>query len=243
MAKQNETGHVINVDNFYELMQFPISYGTQYAPPMAALQITQLNIKYTASQNIMQSLLDELTVYNNLVNARQQVFADRRPLATRIINILATSGASKEIVEDAKTINRKIQGQRATPKTPLEPDTSAPRDISASQMSFAQTISHWAELISLLESEPLYAPTDVALQADTLSEMHETMVSANEAVAAAHPSVAEKMNERDEIMYAPDTGLVAVAALVKQYIKGLFGARSPQFKDVNRIKFRTFKRR
>ena len=65
MAKQNETGHVINVDNFYELMQFPISYGTQYAPPMAALQIPQLNVKYTASQNIILpgALLQSVSSY------------------------------------------------------------------------------------------------------------------------------------------------------------------------------------
>ena len=106
MAKQNETGHVINVDNFYELMQFPISYGTQYAPPMAALQIPQLNVKYTASQNIMQSLLDELTVYNNFVNARQQVFADRRPLATRSkpASLAEVPLAGNEIKLDANTV-------------------------------------------------------------------------------------------------------------------------------------------
>jgi hypothetical protein len=43
----------------------------------------------------------------------------------------------------------------------------------------------------------------------------------------------------NEILYAPVTGITDTALAVKSYIKGVFGATSPQYKEVNHIHFRS----
>lgn len=42
---------------------------------------------------------------------------------------------------------------------------------------------------------------------------------------------------RNEILYKLDTGLTDTALAVKNYIKAVFGATSPQYKQVSSLKF------
>lgn len=242
MAKQNETGHAINVDNFYELIQFVITYGVTYSPTMDALKLPQLNEKYTEAGEALQLVTNRATAYNNTVNDRVETFAPSRKLATRVINLLEVSGASPEVIKDAKSINRKIQGKRAANPQPVPPGSPPPITISASQQSFAQTIEHWAALISLLQSEPLYLPNETDLQITNLTTMHNAMITDDQLVAESWAQVTNGRNQRDEVLYSPATGLVATAALVKKYVKALYGTESLQFKELNHINFKTFKR-
>ena len=243
MAKQNETGHAINVDNFYELIQFVTTYGASYNPTMDALKIPQLSAKLSAALNTLQGVTDQVTTFNNTVNARMEVFTPSKPLATRVVNALETSGASADVVKDAKTINRKIQGKRATAVVPpLPPGTPPPATISASQLSYTQTIEHWSALISLLDSQAIYAPNETELTPETLTIMREAMTAANDLVADEWALITHVRNTRDEELYKPETGLVRIAELVKKYVKSVFGAQSVEFKQLNHIKFKTFKR-
>jgi hypothetical protein len=43
--------------------------------------------------------------------------------------------------------------------------------------------------------------------------------------------------ERDEALYGEDTGLEDVSQDVKKYVKSLFGATRPQYKQVSGLKF------
>ncbi len=244
MAKQYETGHAINVDNFYELIQFAISYGAPYNPTLSALKIPQLLEQQTAGLRAIQAVTDQVTIYNNTVNQRMVVFEPSKPLATRVINILEASGASPETIKDARTINRKIQGQRAHIITePLPPDNPPPTNISAIQQSYAKIIEHWAALISLLRSQGVYTPNEEDLRIETLFNLHDAMVVANDAVAREWAQISNIRNQRDEVLYNPETGIVKTAQLVKKYVKAIFGFNSIEFKQIKGIKFTTIKRR
>ena len=53
---------------------------------------------------------------SHTINAREVLFAPLKSLATQIMAALLASGANTETMLNAKTINRKIQGSRATKK-------------------------------------------------------------------------------------------------------------------------------
>ena len=67
-------------------------------------------------------------------------------MGTRIVNAFAVSGVTDSVVEGARTINRKLQGQRANGSVPAEPvatggtastpTTPAPATASSSQQSY-----------------------------------------------------------------------------------------------------------
>lgn len=44
-------------------------------------------------------------------------------------------------------------------------------------------------------------------------------------------------NTRNEILYKENNGLVDVANAAKMYVKSVFGATSPQYKQVSTLKF------
>src|SRR5690606_763259 len=98
MAKQNETGHAINVDNMYELIQFVLTYGATYKPTPPSLQSTQLTLKQSAGIISLQAVSNQVAAYNEAGNIRVEVFAPDRPLATRVIIFLEASGAAPEII-------------------------------------------------------------------------------------------------------------------------------------------------
>ena len=46
---------------------------------------------------------------------------------------------------------------------------------------------------------------------------------------------------RNNVLYANDTGLVDVASDVKSYVKSVYGASSPQYKQVSKLGFKALR--
>lgn len=237
MASTSEVGHAKNVANFHDLISFCLGYGASYDPVKASLQVSQLQALETLAQNSLASVIPLRTAYNDAVNARIQAFNGLKPLATRLINALQSTDATKEKVDDAKTFNKKIQGIRASgTQTPVTPDAPTPNTISSSQQSYDQTIQHFAGLISVLESEPSYTPNENDLRVTTLNDRLALLNQTNQAISSAYTLVDNSRIERNTTLYSDETGLVARATEVKKYVKSVFGATSPQYKQVSAIK-------
>lgn len=128
MPITSETGHAKNVANFEDLISFCNGYGSSYNPSKIALKIQALQTQFTDAKNAINVVKSTQTAFNNATNKRIEAFKPLKTLATKIINALDATDASAQTVKDAKTINRKIQGQRAsTPKaTPQSIDSSTP---------------------------------------------------------------------------------------------------------------------
>ncbi len=243
MSSVSETGHAKNIANLQELIAFATGYGATYNPTKTALKLPQLNALVSASQTSLADVIAKNTTYNNNVNDRQIAFSNLKPLATRLINALQTTDATTEKIADAKSFNKKIQGTRSKASTtPTDPNTPTPITISTSQQSYDQQIQHLAGIISVLQSETSYAPNEIDLKIVTLTAKQTDLSTKNIAVATAHVNASNARISRDTNLYAPTTGILAIAAEVKKYIKSVYGASSPQFAQVKGIDF-TNKRR
>lgn len=243
MSSVSETGHAKNIANLQDLIAFATGYGVSYSPTKNALKLPQLNALLAASQLSLADVITNNTAFNNKVNDRQIAFSNLKSLATRLINALQSTDATAEKIADAKTFNKKIQGTRAKAiTTPTDPNTPAPTTISTSQQSYDQKIQHLAGIISVLQSEISYAPNEIDLKIVTLTTKQTDLSAKNNSVATAHVNASNARISRDTNLYAPATGILAVAAEVKKYIKSVFGATSPQFAQVKGIDF-TNKRR
>lgn len=243
MPSTSETGHAKNVANFQDLIAFVTGYGATYNPNKNALKLPQLIALHTAAQANLAEVVTKNTLYNNKVNERVAAFKDLKSLSTRLINALQTTDATPEKIANAKTFNKKMQGVRAKAvETTTDPNTPAPSTISTSQQSYDQQIQHLAGIISVLETEPSYAPNEVDLQIATLTAKQADLTAKNSAVATAYTNVSNSRIARDTTIYGADTGLFDIATEVKKYVKSVFGATSPQFAQIKGIEF-TKKRR
>jgi hypothetical protein len=239
MASISETGHAKNVANFQQVISFVTGYGPTYNPTKNALKLPQLTALYTAAQNGLADVINRNTLYNNKVNERVVAFKDIKSLATRLINALETTDAIPEKIANAKAFNKKMQGSRRAKaaETPANPNTPAQNTISTNQLSYDQQIQHLAGIISILQTEPSYAPNENELKIATLIAKQADLTAKNLAVATAYTSVSNARMARDTTLYATDKGLFDIAAEVKKYVKSVYGATSPQFDQIKAIEF------
>ncbi|WP_407403527.1 hypothetical protein [Chryseobacterium sp.] len=233
-----ETGHAKNVANFQTLISFIKGYGDRYNPSKEILKVPQLEALLTDAKSKLEDVVAQKTAYNTKVNDRATAFENLKSLSTRLINALQATDATDKTIEDAKGFNKKIQGQK--PSTPISKDPNIiPQDTnSTSQLSYVQQIEHLSGLISILQSEPSYAPNEVDLKVDTLLAKHTDLTTKNSEVATSYTNISNARIGRDTTLYKTENSVFEVASEAKKYIKSAFGATSPEFSQVKGIEFK-----
>lgn len=243
MPSVNETGHAKNVANLADIISFCTGYGATYNPSKTALKVSSLNTLLANAQSAVNNVYVQNTAFNNAVNDRMLAFKPLRALSTRVVNALAATDATNETIKDAKAINRKLQGQRAkTIETPTDPNTPVPATISTSQQSYDSLIEHLDKMVILLQAESTYTPNETDLQSAQLETYKNDLAAKNQAVVDSYTSVSNARIARNEVLYKTKTGLYDIAADVKQYVKSIFGASSPQYKQISGVKFSALKK-
>lgn len=247
MANNPETGHAKNVSNLESLLSYVKGYGPIYNPTKESISVTALQ---TILVNTKQAIVDidsALPAYTNAVSAREAAFAPLSKLLTRVSNAIKATSTTKQVDESVKTHIRKVQGTRATAKLTEEEkqallaEGKEVNQISASQMGYNNRVGNYFKLIQLLVSIPEYNPNEVDLKIEALKAYHKDLEEKNTAVIEATTPLSNARIVRNKIMYTPITGLVDIAFDTKVYIKSLFGASSPEYKQVSKLEFKTVK--
>lgn len=241
MKSTTETGHAKNVANFEDLISFCTAYGASYNPSKTSISLASLNSIYTNALATIANVTTTKNAFDNVTGIRQTTFAPLKPLATKVINSLSATDALDTVVKDAKTINRKLQGSRAssTSNNTTEPTASesSTTTISTSQQSYDRLIDSFGKLIDLVNAESNYVPNETELQITSLNTKLANLVASNTAVISKYTEYSNARIQRNNLLYTNTSSLVETALDVKKYIKSVFGASSPQYKQVSSLKF------
>ena len=243
MASTSETGHAKNVANFEDLVSFCNGYGTTYNPSKASIKLTALQTLSTNAKNAVNAVNSALPAYSNAVSAREAAFEPLNKLITRVMNALKATDTTSQVDESARTLARKIQGSRATPKLTEEEKKALAeqgeeqKEISSSQMSYDSRLDNFDKLIKLLTSVTLYAPNEADLKVTALSTLYTDLKTKNTAVVTATTPLSNARIARNDVLYKDIIGMYDIAFDVKTYIKSLYGATSPQYKQISGLKF------
>ena len=239
MASQSEVGHAKNVANFADLISYCTAYGSTYNPSKAALQLTALNTLLTSAQTELANVTTAKNTFNTVTGDRQLTFEPLKPLATKIFNYLSVTDASVQIIADAKTINNKLQGKRTgtTAENPPTEGENQNNTVSVSRQSYDMLTENFAAFVDLVSSVPSYTPNETELTTVSLNNYLIELQTANTNVINAEVVYSNARISRNQVLYADNTGLVAIALDVKKYVKAIFGATSPQYKQISGIKF------
>jgi uncharacterized coiled-coil DUF342 family protein len=247
MTSTSETGHAKNVANFNELISFVSGYGGAYNPSKASIKLTALQTLLADAMSAMDAVNAAMPAYSNAVSAREAAFEPLNKLITRVMNAVKASDISPQVEESVKSLVRKIQGTRATAKktdaqkAAMTAEGKEVKEISSSQMSYENRLDNFDKLIQLLSSIELYAPNEPELKITALTELYNDLKDKNKAVVNTATPLSNARIARNNIFYKADTGLMDIAADVKTYIKSLFGASSPQYKQVSKLEFKGVK--
>ena len=236
MSSTSEVGHAKNVANLQKLTE-QVSVYTLYNPPVASLSVPNLQTLYTTAVAKLSEVEEKRTANKNAIALRQNAFENLKPTATRIINLLDILGLPEGTLNQAKTLNRTIQGTNKKPKTTPPPPEGAGAGASTSRQSYTQQAENFGILLQLLATIPAYTPNEEDLMLENLTTYHRSLVSTTQPVDQTEAELNVKLIERNQILYTEGTGLYDIAQNVKKYVKSIYGGTSPEYANVSSIKF------
>lgn len=243
MASTSETGHANNVANFENLIASTTAFGAAYNPSKNTLKPPALQALLQASKESLNVVNIAQSAYSNAVAARESSFRPVGKLITRVNNALKATDTTKQVDDSAQTIVRKLQGKRASAKLTdveikaLEAEGKTVNQISAAQLGYDSRLENLNKFITLLSSVALYTPNEEELKIETLKTLHSNLKEKNIGVLIPTIQLSNARIARNEILYKPLTGLVDIAFDIKVYIKSVFGASSPQYKQISKLNF------
>ena len=240
MPSTSEVGHAKNVANLQKLTEQVAIYSL-YNPPVDNLKVTNLTALYSTASAKISEVEEKRNANKNAITVRQSTFENLKSTCTKIINHLEILGLQQGTIDQAKSLNRLIQGgQKKTIILPENPDNGQPsttNPISTSRQSYTQQAENFGILLQLLATIPTYAPNEDDLKLVNLNIYKDTLVSSTQAVDQTEAELNLKLIERDNILYADGTGLYSIAQNVKKYVKSIYGATSPEYANVSNIEF------
>lgn len=243
MALQYETGHAKNVANLQKLIEQITTY-SDYNPSIDNLKIPAITTLYNNALISLNNVIDKRNANKNAIHLRQKLYEDLKPKATRIINQLDILNLTDGIFEQAKSLNRLIQGNRKTTKTiqaeeenSNEEETENKETKSTSRQSYTETAENLNKLLQLIETIETYNPNIEDLKLVNLKTYQESLVTATKEVNKTEAELKTELITRNKVLYNDDNGLYKIAQNSKKYVKSVYGALSPEYKNVSSIKF------
>lgn len=243
MPSTSEKGHAKNVANLSKLIEVCKGLGSKYNPSKELLKIANLEAKLAECTANLQEHKDKDQAESVARNNRIAAFNNNKKLSTRLIAAIKTSEATEKTIEDALSINKKIQGERITAKPadtkPTEGTTTPTNNsISTSQLSYTNIIDHYKKYHTLITSMGKdYSPNEEELKLVSLTTYINNLETLTKAVDTAETATKNAQIKRDKSFYADKTGIPDISAGVKEYIKSVFGSGSPEHKMVTKITF------
>jgi hypothetical protein len=247
MSKSVDTGHGRNVVNGEKLITYVTGYGAVYNPSNASIQLSSLTEKAAAARAVNEQVNDLIAKNANAVAARDEAFVPLKPLSTRMLNGVKASNVPQQVLDNAITNNRRLHGDRASPKLTEEEKKAliakgvTVNEVTSAQLGYDNLLDSFDKQIKVLATIPQYAPNEVDLQLPTLTALYNDLLAKNREVINNNAQLSTLRLNRDKILYDAETGIVALALDVKSYVKSVFGSTSPEFKQISGVKFRTLR--
>ena len=238
MASKSETGHAKNLATFKKLVNYAQEYGSNYNPSSTQIKIDNLQIQLAAAETAHANCIKKQTTFNHATHIRMKLFAELGFKATRMMNALIASGAEENTIKSARSIMNKLQGKRAA-KPQDNPDPTQPQaeNNSVSQRSYDKQLDHYNAFLELLQTSSTYQPNETELQTTTLLSYQAELQDANNQVTQTYTEWSNTRIIRYNLLYAKTTGFADTAQLIKTYIKSIYGATSPQYKQLTALQF------
>ena len=236
MPSTSEVGHAKNVANLQKLTEQVTVY-TLYNPPVDNLKIANLTALYATASTKLSEVEDKRNANKNAITLRQSAFGNLKSTCTKIINHLEILGLPQGTIDQAKSLNRVIQGGQKKAVTALEEGKEETKTVSTSRQSYTQMAENFGILLQLLGTIPTYNPNEDDLKLLNLETYKNSLVSSTQSVDQTEAELNNKLIERDQLLYADGTGLYSIVQNVKKYVKSLYGATSPEYTNVSSIEF------
>jgi hypothetical protein len=246
MTRNLSSGANSNVTNLKTLNSAILGYGDTYNP--ANVQITPAALKavYLLGQSAVNAVDSILPANTNAKNVRSKAFDSLGKLATRAGNAFKSLVADKAARVHIRSLILLIQRGRVNvirSKSVVNEteDPSTIRENVSHKSGYEKQLDNFYKLIQYLSSFTAYKPNESDLTVEGLTAFYNKLAVDNQLVTDTQTQLDTIRRNREKILYHPVTGLVQLSIDSKSYIKSVFGASSPEYKQISKLKFGTYK--
>jgi len=243
MKTTNGSGHEQNVTNLNVEISSVITFGSRYNPSVLALTAPELTKLYQQGTEANDEVKKNSIAENNARAVRANKFEGIDDKVTRIVNAVRICGTTPQILDQVESIVRELRAKRATDKLTAEELAAEKangndiKQVILHNATFDRKVVNFEKLGQVLSIIPQYQPNEPELTVAGIKASSIEYKTLNDQVVTTMAVTKASDIARREVLYADNTGLVDVALLVKQYVKSVFGATSPQYKQISNIPF------
>ncbi|MBS1793740.1 MAG: hypothetical protein JSS81_07795 [Acidobacteria bacterium] len=241
--RRYESGHPKTLEAFARMIAAGGQFDQARLNPPPDLTLDALEHAYAQALALQTAVWSARADFRTAALERQMLVDRFDSLATQAVGQLFGRGASLETAEDARGYVRKLRGTGSKPAASQNPsspnfDPSA-RNISTTQRSNAARIATFLELLDFLEAQSAYAMvTQPELLIPNLRSLAAEAQSKHGVSITSAAALTRHRYERNKRFYLEPNNLCDLAARYKELVKGVFGARSPEFKTIRSFRFR-----
>ena len=236
----SERGHAKNVANLQKLTLYVSGFGAGYNPVNDLIKIENMQNLFTLADQAVKQVNHLIPPYSVAVGERKVEFNQLNKKGTRLLNAAIAIGLPNEVIENLKTVKRKIDGRRApgSAKTSdTEDENTETNKISNSQQGFDNKLNNFDRYVEILSNQPDFIPNEPDLQLEHLNATIEILTVKNRRAIELAVPLANARIERNNILYTDVTGVCDVGLTCKNYVKSAFGINSPEYKSIRNIYF------
>ncbi|MGB2913021.1 MAG: hypothetical protein WBB81_05625 [Pyrinomonadaceae bacterium] len=238
-----ETGHAKNVENWQKMIAACTGFGGAYKPSNADLALASMTTLHAEVDTEMDGVQTSIVPWKNTVADRENIYTGVRPRTTQMLAAFKACGAAANKVDNMKTYQRQVHGARAKAKPVDDPNTpeDESKGNSVSHQSYVQVAEAFSQMVALAAGEPLYTPNETHLTVATNTALLADMETANDNVINSVPAWKNAMASRNARLYDDPDSVFERQKLVKEYVKSVFGAKSPEYAQVKGLEFKKVK--
>jgi hypothetical protein len=240
----NESGDLKLLANFRKLIDL-VSADNDYKPSNTVLKPSALETQHGSGLAAANGVPANFATNMVAISDRETGFAEVNPTVSRIHGLAKASGAAPEKIADLNTFRRKLIPQRkAKGKAAAvggEASTAAPetqKQHSSSQRSYDNQVGHLRGYLGVLGTIEDYKPNEADLKLPALQSWVDDLQAKNDAVSSTFVPLSQARARRDSLLYTDQNSIVNTALLVKEYVKGSQGTKSPLYQQIKGLEFK-----
>jgi hypothetical protein len=246
MSCNLSAGHGTNVTSMQLLIANAMGWGTKFNPIADRMKLQSLQ---TAHQNGESALLAVDAVYPanaNARNTRELIFAPLNDITTRVMNAFISIEPNELARARVRSAVNLVQMGRVNRKksVPVVKDAAIDPPVDeendSHKLAYEVRVTSLYRLIQLLLVFPNYTPNEEDLTVAALTTRYNDMKDINQVTIDTAIPLKRAREARDLVLYEDVIGLVPVGNDTKRYVKSVFGARSPEYKSIAKLKFRDY---
>jgi hypothetical protein len=234
MGSKIESGHAVNVSNFFKLTQ-KCDQLTGWNPSNDALKIAELTTMHTEANTLLNDFNTAAMAAKDPIANNAKTFESLSKLVTRIVNYYDSTTAKEQSKKNARSLANDLRGYNTKKPKDLAPDADW---VSKSHQSYVQRANKLKELIEFLKADTTYNPNETELKITELNTLWTDLDTSLKDLAGVMAPLDQAKAALYRKIYGIESGLITIALLAKRYAKALKGAQAIEVKEIIAIPFK-----